>query len=278
MTAEARVLHRPAPWREGPPPTPTRRRGPDSSASGWAHIIDHHVRGTRFGTGLDLEAGRAQRPLVRRAVRDGGVGRARARRPRGGAALRRAGRARARVVQRPVLERARRGARRPRRRRRRRGRRAPARPAVRDLAAAPGARSRVLEGGGRRRARAAGDAVRAAHDRARSGHGVPWLVGAFADAWRRVYPERLEELRPIASSLAQHLASACVGTIGERFEAAPPFTPRGCGARASNVAGLIRLRITLAPSPARRRWRRTAADGGAPRRTPPPATATPARR
>src|SRR5215831_5339119 len=33
----------------------------------------------------------------------------------------------------------------------------------------------------------------------------PWLCGPFLDAWRRVYPDRIEELRPIAMSLGKHL-------------------------------------------------------------------------
>ena len=51
----------------------------------------------------------------------------------------------------------------------------------------------------------------------------PWLIGPFFDAWRRVYPDRIEELRPIAVSLGQHLASACIGSISEIFDAEPPL-------------------------------------------------------
>jgi predicted glycogen debranching enzyme len=72
----------------------------------------------------------------------------------------------------------------------------------------------------------------------------PWLIGPFVDAWRRVYPERIQELRPIAVSLGQHLASSCIGTISEIFDAEPPYTPRGCCAQAWSVAEVQRL-ITL---------------------------------
>jgi predicted glycogen debranching enzyme len=69
----------------------------------------------------------------------------------------------------------------------------------------------------------------------------PWLIGAFVDAWMRVYPDRIQELRPTVVSLAQHLASSCIGTISEIFDAEPPYTPRGCCAQAWSVAEALRL-------------------------------------
>src|SRR5262249_19775690 len=69
----------------------------------------------------------------------------------------------------------------------------------------------------------------------------PWLVGPFIDAWRRVYPDRLDELRPIAVGLGQHLASACIGSISEIFDAEPPYTPPGCCAQAWSGAEVLRL-------------------------------------
>ena len=73
----------------------------------------------------------------------------------------------------------------------------------------------------------------------------PWLIGPFVDAWRLVYPERLEEMRPTMVSLGQHLASACVGSVSEIFDAEPPYTPRGCCAQAWSVAELCRLFVVL---------------------------------
>jgi predicted glycogen debranching enzyme len=70
----------------------------------------------------------------------------------------------------------------------------------------------------------------------------PWLIGPYVDAWRRVYPDRIAELRPIVESLGQHLASAaCIGSISEIFDAEPPYTPRGCCAQAWSVAEVLRL-------------------------------------
>ena len=77
----------------------------------------------------------------------------------------------------------------------------------------------------------------------------PWLIGPFVDAWRRVYPDRVEELRPIAVSLGQHLASTCVGSISEIFDAEPPYTPRGCCAQAWSVAEALRLKTVLGEPP-----------------------------
>jgi glycogen debranching enzyme len=76
----------------------------------------------------------------------------------------------------------------------------------------------------------------------------PWLIGAFVDAWRRVYPDRLKDLQFIALSLAKHLTSACVGTVGEIFDAEAPFTPRGCCAQAWSVAELLRLLTAVTDS------------------------------
>ncbi len=69
----------------------------------------------------------------------------------------------------------------------------------------------------------------------------PWLIGPFFDGWKRVYPERIAELRPVIEGLGQHLASACIGTISEIFDAEPPFTARGCCAQAWSVAEVIRV-------------------------------------
>ncbi|HYR91010.1 MAG TPA: amylo-alpha-1,6-glucosidase [Terriglobia bacterium] len=73
----------------------------------------------------------------------------------------------------------------------------------------------------------------------------PWLIGPFFDAWRRVYPDRIEELLGTTVSLGQHLASACIGSISEIFDAEPPYTPRGCCAQAWSVAEVLRVATVM---------------------------------
>jgi glycogen debranching enzyme len=51
----------------------------------------------------------------------------------------------------------------------------------------------------------------------------------------------MDELRPFVASLGQHLASACIGSVSEIFDAEPPYTPRGCCAQAWSVAEAIRV-------------------------------------
>ncbi|HEX7835983.1 MAG TPA: amylo-alpha-1,6-glucosidase [Kofleriaceae bacterium] len=69
----------------------------------------------------------------------------------------------------------------------------------------------------------------------------PWLIGPYFDAWRRVYPERIDELIPVVKSLGQHLASACIGSISEIFDAEAPYIPRGCCAQAWSIAEALRV-------------------------------------
>ena len=73
----------------------------------------------------------------------------------------------------------------------------------------------------------------------------PWLIGPYFDAWRRVYPDRLDELRPMVRSLGQHLASACIGSISEIFDAEAPFAPRGCCAQAWSIGEALRIMVEL---------------------------------
>jgi predicted glycogen debranching enzyme len=73
----------------------------------------------------------------------------------------------------------------------------------------------------------------------------PWLIGPFLEAWRLAHPDRVEELRPVIASLGQHLASACIGSISEVFDAEPPYTPRGCCAQAWSVAEALRVATAI---------------------------------
>ena len=78
----------------------------------------------------------------------------------------------------------------------------------------------------------------------------PWLIGPYFDAWRRVYPDRVHEIEATMKSLGQHLASACIGSISEIFDAEPPFTPRGCCAQAWSIAEAVRVLAAIRRKPA----------------------------
>ena len=67
-----------------------------------------------------------------------------------------------------------------------------------------------------------------------------WLIGPYVDAWLSLYPEDRAGARRLLDGFAEHLSSACVGSISEIFDAEPPYTPRGCVAQAWSVAEVLR--------------------------------------
>ncbi|HEX6241557.1 MAG TPA: amylo-alpha-1,6-glucosidase, partial [Polyangiales bacterium] len=72
-----------------------------------------------------------------------------------------------------------------------------------------------------------------------------WLIGPFADAWQKVWPDDREGLRRAVAGFTPHLDEACVGSVSEIFDAEPPFTARGCVAQAWSVAELLRCHVML---------------------------------
>jgi len=67
-----------------------------------------------------------------------------------------------------------------------------------------------------------------------------WLAGPFVDAWLKQYPDDRAGARQALSGFEAHLDESCLGTIGEIFDAEPPYTPRGCVAQAWSVAEVLR--------------------------------------
>ena len=71
-----------------------------------------------------------------------------------------------------------------------------------------------------------------------------WLIGAFVDAYRKVYPngnkteKRIDE---ILSGFKAHLSHAGIGQISEIFDGDPPHKARGCPAQAWSVAEILRV-------------------------------------
>src|SRR5262249_20546178 len=74
----------------------------------------------------------------------------------------------------------------------------------------------------------------------------PWLIGAFVEAWVRTHPEDRLGARRFLEAFVGHLDEACVGSISEIFDAAPPYTPRGGIAQAWSVAEVLRALILTA--------------------------------
>jgi glycogen debranching enzyme len=73
-----------------------------------------------------------------------------------------------------------------------------------------------------------------------------WLIGPWIDAWLKVHPARRAEARGFLGGLAAELDDLGVGTVGEIFDAEPPYAPRGCIAQAWSVAELLRSWLRLA--------------------------------
>ena len=67
-----------------------------------------------------------------------------------------------------------------------------------------------------------------------------WLIGPYVDAYLRVHPEDCSSARGLLDGLVAQLDDFGVGTIGEIFDADPPFSPRGCIAQAWSVAEVLR--------------------------------------
>jgi glycogen debranching enzyme len=77
-----------------------------------------------------------------------------------------------------------------------------------------------------------------------------WLIGPFVDAWLRVHPADRAGARRWLEGFGSHLSESCIGSIGEIFDAEPPFNPRGCIAQAWSVAEVLRAWVATEPAPA----------------------------
>jgi glycogen debranching enzyme len=79
-----------------------------------------------------------------------------------------------------------------------------------------------------------------------------WLAGPFIDAWLKVHPDDERGAREALDGFVRHLDEACIGSLSEVFDAAEPFTPRGCIAQAWSVAEVLRAWVKLAQRPLRK--------------------------
>jgi len=71
-----------------------------------------------------------------------------------------------------------------------------------------------------------------------------WLLGPFALAHYRVYGDaRLAQ--SYLDPMAEHVRSACIGTVSEIFDGDAPHSARGCFAQAWSVAEILRAWVYL---------------------------------
>jgi predicted glycogen debranching enzyme len=73
-----------------------------------------------------------------------------------------------------------------------------------------------------------------------------WLIGPWIDAWLKVHPNDLDGARRFLDGCIAALGGFGLGTIGEIFDAEPPYTPRGCIAQAWSVAEVLRCWVKTA--------------------------------
>lgn len=72
-----------------------------------------------------------------------------------------------------------------------------------------------------------------------------WLMGPFIDVWLKLYPQDTEKVREVLEGFQSHLTEAGIGYISEIFDAAEPYTPRGCIAQAWSIAELLRCLVKI---------------------------------
>ena len=74
----------------------------------------------------------------------------------------------------------------------------------------------------------------------------PWLLGAYAAAFRRVNgrgPKTAKAIRHLVAPLRDFLLGDGFGQIPEIFDGDAPHRPRGCVAQAWSVAELLRIAV-----------------------------------
>jgi glycogen debranching enzyme len=68
-----------------------------------------------------------------------------------------------------------------------------------------------------------------------------WLIGAFVDARRKVFPDDETRVTEILDGFKSHLSQAGSGQISEIFDGDAPHNPRGCPAQAWSIAEVLRV-------------------------------------
>ncbi len=74
----------------------------------------------------------------------------------------------------------------------------------------------------------------------------PWLLGAYADAYLKLYGDKgKEHIRDLYLAFEEVMDEAGIGTISEIYDGDPPHTARGALSQAWNVSELLRIKWML---------------------------------
>ena len=74
----------------------------------------------------------------------------------------------------------------------------------------------------------------------------PWLIGPYIDAWLKLHHDELDQADKYLQEFDARLGKAAIGSIGEIFDADPPYTHRGCVAQAWSIAEVLRAHVKIA--------------------------------
>jgi len=74
-----------------------------------------------------------------------------------------------------------------------------------------------------------------------------WLIGPFAEAWLKAFPDQTTRVKADLLNFSPHLDQFGIGSIAEVFDGDPPHRPRGCVSQAWSVAEWLRARALLTP-------------------------------
>ena len=70
----------------------------------------------------------------------------------------------------------------------------------------------------------------------------PWLMGAYADAYLKIFGiSGVSFLERMLIGFEDEMSQTCIGSISELFDGNPPFAGRGAISYAANVGEILRV-------------------------------------
>jgi predicted glycogen debranching enzyme len=73
-----------------------------------------------------------------------------------------------------------------------------------------------------------------------------WLIGPFLDAWLKLHENESDRAEGFLRGFDERLSKNAIGSIGEIFDAEPPYRHRGCVAQAWSIAEVLRSHVKIA--------------------------------